>query len=249
MNTSKEPLVSIIMPTYNSSKTVLESINSVLNQTYKNWELLITDDCSSDNTIDLISSVKDERVRYFKLSANGGAGVARNNSIGQATGRYIAFLDSDDLWLPEKLSEQITFMENNAYPFTYTYYQKLKDGQKGAIIKSPASATYKKLLYSNYIGCLTVVYDQSKLGKHFMPKIRKRQDMALWLTLLKLTSTAYCLPKCLALYRTDTGMTQNKLTTAKTQWEFYTKSLELPIYSALIKMTSYTILGILKKLK
>ena len=105
MNTSKEPLVSIIMPTYNSSKTVLESINSVLNQTYKNWELLITDDCSSDNTIDLISSVKDERVRYFKLSANGGAGVARNNSIGQATGRYIAFLDSDDLWLPEKLSE------------------------------------------------------------------------------------------------------------------------------------------------
>merc|ERR1712000_488666 len=195
-----------------SSKTVLESINSVLNQTYKNWELLITDDCSSDNTIDLISSVKDERFRYFKLSANGGAGVARNNSIGHATGRYIAFLDSDDLWLPEKLSEQITFMENNAYPFTYTYYQKL--------------------LYSNYIGCLTVVYDQSKLGKHFMPKIRKRQDMALWLTLLKLTSTAYCLPKCLALYRTDTGMTQNKLTTAKTQWEFYTKSLELPIYSA-----------------
>lgn len=241
-------LVSIIMPTYNSEYTIEESIQSVLDQTYPNWELLITDDHSTDGTVEAVVSFNDSRIKLFRLNENSGAGVARNNSIRNATGRYIAFLDSDDIWDPNKLSDQILFMQRNNYYFTYTYYQKLTSGIPGSIVKAPAHITYDKLLYSNCIGCLTVMYDQVKLGKRYMPKIRKRQDMALWLELLKTTEKAFCLPKSLAMYRTDTGMTRRKVSVVRAQWHFYRHVVGLSFLESVPKMIIYSVKGLQKKL-
>jgi glycosyltransferase involved in cell wall biosynthesis len=224
----KEFLVSIIMPSFNSEITIEESINSILNQKYKNWELLITDDNSSDNTRNIIMSYakKDSRIKLFFFEENKGAGVARNHSIDNSSGDYIAFLDSDDKWIPEKLDKQIKFMSLNNIDFCYSYYQKFSSLGVSGVVKGPLSVDYNKLLYSNVIGCLTAVYNVRSLGKHYMPIIRKRQDMGLWLTLLRHTSKAVCYPEVLAYYRTDSGMTQNKVKTAKHQWDFYRNVLK-----------------------
>ena len=157
-----EPLVSIIMPAYNSEKYISESIESVIKQTYQNWELLITDDKSQDSTRTIVKSYskKDPRIKLFFNSENGGAGVARNNSIKEANGRFIAFLDADDIWLPEKLEKQINFMLEGEYIFTYTAYQKFKGTSSLGIFLPPSTTTYNKLLSSNVIGCLTAVYDK-----------------------------------------------------------------------------------------
>ncbi|MGM8924321.1 glycosyltransferase family 2 protein [Enterobacter hormaechei subsp. steigerwaltii] len=181
-------LVSIIMPSYNSSKTIISSIQSVLAQKYEDWELLITDDCSSDDTLEIILSFskKDERIKVFSFDNNYGAGAARNNSIEKANGRYIAFLDSDDMWHEDKLTKQVDFMLTGHYGLTYTAYSKINvDGQVKKQIKPPAQVNYNELLKSNVIGCLTAMYDVKMLGKVYMPLIRKRQDMALWLNILK----------------------------------------------------------------
>lgn len=244
-----EELVSIIMPTYNASNTIEESVRSVINQTYQNWELLITDDASSDNTIQLIADFEDSRIKLAISKKNQGAGVSRNNSIARATGRYIAFLDSDDLWAKDKLSKQINTMRQHNYAFTYTYYQKFTSEKYGSVIKSPSSVTYDRLLDSNCIGCLTVVYDQYILGKHYMPTIRMRQDMALWLTLLTHVDRAHCITESLAYYRTDSGMTKNKLSAARAQWDLYTKVVGLSKKQSLRRMLIYSVRGLIKKLK
>ena len=235
------------MPAYNAEKYISESIKSVLEQTYINWELLITDDLSSDNTQRIINEYanQDKRIKLFINKTNGGAGVARNNSIEQATGRFIAFLDADDQWLPEKLSKQITFMLKNNYAFTFTAYQKIKGEQLSSKVIPPISTTYKKLLSSNVIGCLTAVYDTNILGKQYMPLIRKRQDMGLWLKILKFTPKAYALPESLALYRVDSGMTQNKLEILRWQWRFYREEVQLNLYQT----TQYFLIYLLKGFK
>ncbi|SIS93024.1 MAG: glycosyltransferase family 2 protein [Thalassolituus maritimus] len=247
--TKGEELVSIIMPTYNASSTIEESVRSVINQTYQNWELLITDDASSDNTTQLIANFEDPRIKLAVSKKNYGAGVSRNNSIARATGRYIAFLDSDDLWGKEKLSKQISIMQQYNYAFTYTYYQKFTSEKYGSVVKAPPIVTYDKLLDSNCIGCLTAVYDQYILGKHYMPTIRMRQDMALWLTLLTHIDRAYCITESLAYYRTDTGMTKNKLSAARAQWDLYTKTVGLSKKQSLSRMLKYSVHGLIKKLK
>ena len=247
----EQPLVSIIMPAYNAELHIAESIESVISQTYSNWELLITDDRSTDNTQQIINeyAIKDQRIRQFINEQNGGAGVARNNSIKQANGRFIAFLDADDLWLPEKLTKQISFMLTNNYAFTFTAYQKLEQGELRGTIKPPTFTNYNKLLSSNVIGCLTAVYDTNVLGKHYMPVIRKRQDMGLWLSLLKQVPKSYSLPDVLALYRVDSGMTQNKFKILKWQWLFYRNVLELNIFRATYHFFIYSVKGCLKHSK
>lgn len=242
-------LVSIIMPTYNSEATVQESIASVLAQTYENWELIITDDCSTDRTVDILKNIEDSRIKVLSLSQNSGAGAARNHSISKATGTFIAFLDSDDLWHPEKLAKQIQFMRDNNHSFTFTSYQKICNGHKAAVVNAPATTTYNSLLYSNTIGCLTAVYNQEDLGKHYMPLIRKRQDMALWLELLKITPKAYSLAEPLAYYRTNTGMTTNKLTVISYQWKFYREIAKLSFTDSLFKMLIYSIRGVIKTIR
>jgi len=244
----KEPLVSVIMPSYNSSEYITESIESVINQSYQNWELLITDDCSNDNTQKIVKEycITDKRIKLFINKENGGAGVARNNSIENASGRFIAFLDADDQWLPEKLTKQIAFMLKNKYEFTFTAYQKLENGQLRGAVTPPESTTYTKLLSSNVIGCLTAIYDTQALGKVYMPLIRKRQDMGLWLSILERVPKAYCIPSTLALYRIDSGMTQNKLEILKWQWLFYREVIKLNIFKATYHFFIYSVKGFLK---
>ncbi|WP_160060260.1 glycosyltransferase family 2 protein [Psychromonas sp. L1A2] len=244
-------IISIIMPSFNSEAVIAESINSVLIQTYSDFELIITDDNSTDNTIAIIRQYQgsDRRIKLFTLGENLGAGNARNNSIKHAKGRFIAFLDADDIWLPTKLEKQIKFMLDNRYTLTYSAYQKFdRDGDLG-IINPPLEVSYNQLLYSNVIGCLTAIYDTKYIGKQYMPLIRKRQDMGLWLTILKMVPKAYCLNEVLAKYRVDSGMTQDKLLVLKYQWQFYREVVGLNVFKAFKVFIIYAIKGYLKSFK
>lgn len=199
------PLVSIVMPVYNSAPFICSSIRSVLAQTCKNWELLIVDDASVDETVSVIEefSSKDPRIKLFQNSINRGAGAARNIAIEEARGDFIAFLDADDLWLPEKLEVQLKFMQEKNLPMSYSSYRLISES--GEILPKMIEAipvlTYNKLLKSNYVGNLTGMYSTRALGKIYSPLLRKRQDWALWLDVLKKTGTAQGIQQPLAFYR------------------------------------------------
>lgn len=243
-------LVSVIMASYNSEKYISEAISSVISQTYKHWELLVTDDCSSDQSVQVINHLKakDKRIKLFKLSKNSGAAVARNMAIDKAQGHYIAFLDSDDKWLPQKLEKQVLFMQTHGYPFTHTAYELISPS--GAPLQAqvvpPTVLDYKAMLYSNKIGCLTAIYDQSQLGKVYMPLLRKRQDYGLWLKILKTGEKAYCLPEILSQYRkTDNSMSSNKLNLIIWNWRLFRQVEQL----SFIKSIYYLACNIVLKLK
>lgn len=244
----KTPWVSIVMPSFNCEDTIVESVNSVLSQTYKNWELIIVDDASTDGSWKVINQLvdKSDRIRAHLNAENKGAGWCRNFAIEKARGRFIAFLDSDDLWKEEKLEKQISFMLESDYALTYTYYQRFDGSDVLDIVKAPLETDYNKLLFSNDIGCLTAVYDTKKLGKRYMPLIRKRQDMALWLNILKDISTAHCLPEVLASYRYNNGMSSNKLKVLSYQWELYRKVIGLGLMKSLFVFSIYAYKGFLK---
>ncbi len=194
-------LVSIVMPNYNSEKYVAETIKSVLDQTYENWELLFVDDCSTDNSLEIARSFNDERIKILQNEANSGAAVSRNYALREAKGKWIAFLDSDDLWAPTKLEEQIAFMVENGYDFTYTYYRVCNMGEWENFIRvSPKKVTLRKMYNYCYFSTITVVYNSEKLGVLQIPDIKKRNDYALWLTALKKCRVAYLYPKILSYY-------------------------------------------------
>jgi glycosyltransferase involved in cell wall biosynthesis len=202
----EKELVSVIMPTYNGEKFIAESIDSILNQTYKNLELLITDDNSTSQAfLDLLDSYaeKDNRIKIFHLDKNYGPGVARNNSIKHAKGRYIAFCDSDDRWIPEKLEKQIAFIkEKNCALCCSSYILCDEKNHINGINYTPEKITFSMYKRDNKIGCLTAVYDIKKLGqKYYMPSIRKRQDWALFLEILKECKVCYAIKEPLAYYR------------------------------------------------
>ena len=206
-------LVSILMPTYNSSQSVIRAIQSIQKQTYINWELLISDDKSTDNTVELIKPVlDDDRIKLYTLETNMGAGVARNVALHSARGRFIAFCDSDDYWLPEKLKTQIKFMIDNKMYLTYThYFQANSLNEMTHIVVSPDRVNYQKMLRTNYIGCLTAIYDAEYLGKMVMPDRRKRQDWLLWLRILEKIDYAYCFRQPLSVYCVNpTSLSANK---------------------------------------
>ncbi|MFN1532419.1 MULTISPECIES: glycosyltransferase family 2 protein [Vibrio harveyi group] len=243
-----QPLVSVIMPSFNSEGTIAESINSVLSQTYTNWEVIVVDDKSTDGTWAILKSLSEQHpnIHIFQNEVNQGAGASRNLAIEKAQGRFIAFLDSDDLWTEDKLSEQIAFMLENEYSLTYTHYSRFNSNEELSVVTAPDYTTYKKLMYSNVIGCLTAVYDTQTLGKRYMPLIRKRQDMGLWLEILKDTPKAYCLPKTLAKYRMDTGMTANKFSVLSYQWRFYRDVVGLSLPRSMLTFSVYAVKGTLK---
>ena len=220
-------LVTIITPTYNAEKYIVDTINSVMNQTYQYWEMIIVDDCSTDNTTNLIKEAKklDSRVKLIQLDENKGAAYARNTGIKRAKGRYIAFLDSDDLWLGNKLENQVSFMQEKDIAFSFSSYYIVNNSNQ--ILKKvcvPQEITYKELLKNTIIGCLTVMLDIEKLGKVQMPNIRTRQDTALWLSILKKGYTAYGIQEPLARYRKVAGsISSNKIKMVKKNWEMYRK--------------------------
>ena len=214
-------LVSVIMPCFNSEKFISESIKSVLMQTYADWELLICDDGSEDNSKAIIKSFQDIDSR-IKLVTNGhskGAPGARNSCLDVAKGRYVAFLDSDDTWLPKKLAKQISFMEDNQVSFVFSYYENMSEKSiTTSICKSPNSVDFRKMLFCNFIGCLTAIYDTKIIGKCYQPEIKKRNDYALWLTILskKDGMRAYCVPEVTGRYRVNGyGLSSNKISALK----------------------------------
>ena len=196
-------LVSIIMPSYNTGIFVAQSIKSVLAQSYEDWELVIVDDCSSDNTDAVVRPfLVDKRIRYLKNEKNSGAAVSRNRALREAKGRWIAFLDSDDLWMPEKLEKQILFMESHGYSFSYTNYEEIDiDGNKtGVKVTGPKKITKAGMFNYCWLGCLTAMYDASKVGVIQIEDIKKNNDYAMWLKICR-NADCYLLDEDLALYR------------------------------------------------
>ena len=199
-------LVSIIMPTYNCGRFIRESIDSVLAQTYKGWELIIVDDCSTDNTSEVVGRYIDPRIRYMRNKQNMGAALTRNRALREAKGRYIAFLDSDDLWRPEKLEKQIAFMEQNGYAFTYHEYTEIDEASKplGIHVSGKKHVRPFDMKSCCWPGCLTVIYDSQIVGLIQIPDIKKNNDSAMWLQIIK-KADCYLLPENLAQYRRRTG--------------------------------------------
>lgn len=206
-------VVSIIMPSFNSSKYIGTAIVSVLNQTYPFWELIIIDDASTDNTVDVINTFNDYRIKVLENEINKGAAISRNRGLSAASGRFIAFLDSDDFWYPNKLQTQLDFMLKNNYDFTCTYCDYIdEDGKSLKMIDTCPKKITKTLLYLyNWIACQTVIYDSSKIGLIQIEDLKKRNDYALWLKAINY-SNCYCLNQILASYRVrNNSISKDKL--------------------------------------
>lgn len=246
-----EPFISIITPSYNASSFIIETIRSVQSQTYTNWEMIIIDDVSKDNTCEIIRREieKDDRIHLIELKENGGAAIARNTGINHARGKYVAFLDSDDLWLPEKLEKQIAFMQANDIAFSFTSYQIMnQDGVlTDKIIHVPEKINYDGLLKNTIIGCLTVMINIEKLGRIQMPNIRTRQDTATWLKILKKEHYAYGLDEVLSQYRkVENSISSKKLKMAKMNWKLYREIEGLSILRSAWCFVNYAFNGFIK---
>lgn len=220
-------LVSIIMPTYNCAPFIAQSVESVLAQDYKNWELIIVDDCSTDNTKSVLFPylAKYPNIVYTRLEKNSGPAAARSEALKQAKGDYVAFLDSDDLWFAQKLSRQLDFMQKNKVPFCAAGYELLEENgtSKGVDILPPEKTDYDKMLrLSCPIGNLTVMYDRRVVGDQTVPAIRKRNDFALWLQILHKTPVCYGMKDVLGKYRLRTqSVSSNKLELLPFHWHLY----------------------------
>lgn len=218
----EEDLVSIIMPSYNTSSYIKESIQSVLNQTYTNWELIIVDDCSTDETDEVINTITDSRIKYFKNKENSGAAISRNKALREARGQWVAFLDSDDLWMPNKLEKQINFMKKNGYTFSYTNYEEIdENGNKTGIrVTGPYKITKTGMFNYCWPGCLTVMYDASKVGLVQIEDIKKNNDYAMWLKICQ-KEDCYLLDENLGLYRKGrSGSVSTQRVTTMIKWHY-----------------------------
>lgn len=247
---SQLPVVSIIMPAYNAAKTIAASVDSILAQTYLSWELLIVDDCSTDATSQLGKKYAslDNRIKYIKTPVNSGAARARNLAIKEATGRFIAFLDSDDLWMPEKLSNQVWFMQNNGLAFSYSSYSLIESVNRDFTFHPPQRLTYGELLKTNSIGCLTAIYDSERLGKRYMPvSVERQEDYALWLNICREEGVLYGLSEPLAKYRVAaTSLSSNKILVSKNQWKVYRLVEGLNIMRSIYYQVNYILKGYFK---
>lgn len=234
-------LISIITPSFNSYEWVEKTYESLLNQTHSNWQWLITDDCSSDNTLSLLYRLveTDGRIKVFKNVSNSGAAVSRNSSLANATGDFIAFIDSDDLWLPQKLESQLSFMEENNVNFSFTAYEVI-DGKGKATGQKvdthlTGPVTYEDMLRKKAtLGCSTVMLRSSAFDDISMPLIRTGQDYGLWLKLLKTGAKAYSIPVVLTQYRIlPNSISRNKFKKAKRQWQIYREIEMLPLLKSI----------------
>jgi len=198
-------LVSIITPTYNAEKFIRATIESVQNQTYQNWEMILVDDASTDKTVKIISDFaeKDSRIKLFKLEQNSGNGFARNIALEKAVGKYIAYLDADDLWFLNKLEKQIAFLKENNLHFTFGFYECIDEegNSLNRRVEAPINLNYDELFFCNYVGNLTAIYDADYFGKIVIEATQKRQDWRLWLTILKQIQVTKPVPEPLAFYR------------------------------------------------
>lgn len=248
-----QPLVSIIMPSYNAESFIAESIESVLHQTYSNWELIITDDCSSDHTPDIIQSYcnQDSRIDFVIAKQHSGIAGTRNQCLLRAKGQFVAFLDNDDLWYHEKLEKQVRFLTENDYPFAYSEYELMnEDGTpKGKTIKTAGVIDYNKYLKNTIIGSGTIMLDTSKTGSLQMPDNATSDDMALWCKILKDGHHAYPMKEVLMKYRVrSNSASANKLKAAKDVWLVYRKQEKLSFFYSLTCFCCYAFNAVIKRI-
>ncbi|MES2111597.1 MAG: glycosyltransferase family 2 protein [Bacteroidota bacterium] len=246
-------LVSIITPSYNSSKHIAATIESILDQSYTDWEHIIIDDASADDSLEIVKqySAKDARIKYIGLSENRGVANARNQGLKFATGKFITFLDSDDLWDSSKLEKQINFMLKNNFRFTHTAYRKINS--EGAVVANKIGVSpvvnYNKLLKHNEIGCLTVMCDAEVIGKHSFSKIG-HEDFALWLKILKDGHLSHGLDEVLASYRVHGNtLSSNKLKSSTFTWNILRNEEKLPLHRAVYNFLFYATNSMWKYLK
>lgn len=252
-NQMKLTKVSIITPTYNSSKYIEDTIKSIISQTYENWELLITDDCSIDNTVEIIKkyTLLDSRIKLYRLDKNSGSGTARNHSIKFSKGVFIAFCDSDDLWDDNKLEEHVKFHKDKRLLFSFTNMRMLNENEviilnRQSIVKPKVN--YRSLLINNYIPTSTVLINKALLNKYKFPNYRTKQDYILWLQILKNESIeAYFLDNCLTTYRKHKNqITNNKIKLIPLHFNILRKTQDLSIFMCLLYTLSWGVFGFYK---
>lgn len=244
-------LVSIVMPSYNTGGYIKESIDSILAQTHSNWELIIVDDCSNDDTDNIVRPyLLDTRIRYIKNDINSGAAVSRNRAIKEAKGRWIAFLDSDDLWESNKLEKQIAFMKKNGIHVSYTNYIEIdeKSNPNGRCVTGPRRITKHGIYNYCWMGCLTVMYDATVIGLIQISDIKKNNDYAMWLKVCKIAES-YLLDETLARYRRRSGSISNHGYVKLIRWHYklYREADNKNVISAIFLTIRNLFFGIIKK--
>jgi glycosyltransferase involved in cell wall biosynthesis len=247
-------LISIVTPSYNSEKFISQTIESVVFQTYQNWEMIIVDDCSTDEsfTIAKLYSVGDARIKLFQMNKNSGTAACRNKAIELSNGQYLAFLDSDDLWFPQKLEKQLRFMQEHDCDFSFTEYEHIdedgkKIGRKSKVIKK---LTYKKMLLHCFTGCLTVMYIQDINNKIYGPYLKNTEDWALFLEVLKHKKKAFGYFECLAKYRIrHNSLSRNKLRKLHSYFQMMTIYEHENIFLVCIFLLIHQIIKIVWKYK
>lgn len=245
-----KPAVSIITPAFNSGKYIREAIESVIAQSYSNWEMIVVDDCSKDDTCEIVERLTkiDARIRLVHQIGHMGPGRTRNAGLETARGRYLAFLDSDDLWLPNKLERQLEYMERSKVGFSFSEYRQMDESgiKYGRLIEVPNKVDYRSLLKGNVIGCLTVIIDSELIGPIRFPEF-PREDFALWLEILKRGHVGYGLKEDLARYRiVGQSDSRNKWRAAMGNWRVYRKMEKLSLAHALYYFSCYAWNGFIK---
>ena len=248
------PLVSVIMPLYNSAHHVCEAIRSVQAQTLDAWELCVTDDDSTDESADIVATLaeKDQRIRLFRQDVNRGAAAARNNSLEKARGRYVAYLDADDLWAPEKLERQIAFMKQGGYGFSCASYEVIGEdgGLLGKTVIMPAKSDLNGFLTNNYLQTVGIMADTDcvSIDLLHMPNLRRRQDAATWIQVLRAGHDCYGLSEPLCYYRRTAGsLSSNKVKAVKGVWYLYRKVAGLKLPKACYCFVRYAFLAVWKR--
>lgn len=246
-------LVSIITPSYNTANYIAETIQSVQAQTYENWEMIILDDCSADNTDGVVREyLSDTRIKYLKNEKNSGAAVSRNRALREAKGKWIAFLDSDDLWTPDKLQRQISFMEKGKYHFSYTNYEEIDESSNalGVTVTGPKCITRHGMYNYCWPGCLTVMYDADVVGLIQIEDIKKNNDYAMWLKVCK-KADCYHLDEVLAKYRKRAGSISNNGYIKMIKWHYrlYREAENKSAFSSFALTIRNLFFGVLKKIR
>lgn len=246
-----ENLVSIIMPAYNAEKYISNSINSIIQQTYKNWELIVVDDCSTDKTTKVILNYKDERIHLLKNTKNSGAAISRNRALREAKGKWIAFLDSDDIWHPEKLERQLDFMIQNRYAFTFTDYRIQLNGQWVPYINTGPDVVDRRKMYNYcYFSTITVMYDREVVGLIQIEDLKKNNDYAMWLQAVEKTK-CYRLPQCLSYYikHENSISSGSKLKLIKWHYILFHDGLHKNVFLSLVLTMNNVFHGAIKKVR
>ncbi len=248
-------LVSIIIPTFNSAKYIEKTIRSVQNQTYQDWEMIIVDDCSTDETYNIVRKIAkaDMRIHIFEQDKNAGAAMARNRALDTSSGRFIAYLDADDIWLQDKLEKQVSFMVENNYGFSCASYEVVDDkgNDLNKKIHMLPKVDYIGFLTNNLLQTVGIMVDTNIVDKKYliMPDMRRRQDAATWLQILKAGYKCYGLNEVLGQYRrTDNSLSSNKIKAAKGVWHLYRKTEKLSLAFSCYCFARYIVLAVWKRI-